>query len=169
MALLKKKSEKSEKAEKAEKTEYVICERCELNYVPKKQKYCDVCKAELSRDGASMLLPDEDEELERLCPVCKVNYMNPDEEMCFMCVKERADKDDSEPDWDDYEKDAEADDLIEDEPLDIPLDELAEEEEALEEEEEFGGEPDDFEYVDPDDEEFDDLDDEDEDEDEDDF
>ena len=164
MALLKKKSDKTEK------TEYVICERCELNYIPKKQKYCDVCKAELSRDGASMLLPEEDEEIEKLCPICKVNYMNPDEEICFMCLKEKSDRDEAEEkDWDELEKEAETEEpLIEEEPLDIPLDELAEEEEALEEEEEFGNEPDDFEYVDPDDEEFDDLDeDDDDDEDED--
>ena len=164
MALLKKKNDKNEKVE------YVICERCELNYIPKKQKYCDVCKAELSRDGASMLLPEEDDEIEKLCPICKVNYMNPDEEICFMCLKEKADRDEmEEKDWDELEKEAEAEDvIIEEEPLDIPLDELAEEEEALEEEdEEFHSEPDDFEYVDPDDEEFDDLDDDDDDDDDD--
>jgi len=99
-----------------------------------------------------------------------VNYMNPDEEICFMCLKEKADRDEmEEKDWDELEKEAEAEDvIIEEEPLDIPLDELAEEEEALEEEdEEFHSEPDDFEYVDPDDEEFDDLDDDDDDDDDD--
>lgn len=159
MALIKKKNEK---------TEYVICERCELNYIPKKQKYCDVCKAELSRDGAAMLLPEEDEELEKLCPVCKINYMNPDEDMCFLCQKEKADRAVvEEKDWGELETEADPEDaLAEEGPLDIPLSELAEEEEALEDEEEFG-EPDDFEYVDPDSEEFDDLDEDEDDEDED--
>jgi len=164
MSLLKKKNDKNEKIE------YVICERCELNYIPRKQKYCDVCKAEMSRDGASMLLPEEDEELEKLCPVCKINFMNPDEEICFMCVKEKADR--ARPDEEDWDigSDAEnaGDAIIDDEPLEIPLDELGEEEEELADDEEIESEPDDFEYVDPDDEEFDDLD-EDEDDDEDDF
>jgi len=59
--------------------------------------------ADVGRDGASLLLPEDDEELEKICPICKINYMNPDEEMCFMCTKEKADKS-SEPDWEDFEK-----------------------------------------------------------------
>ena len=32
---------------------------------------------------------DENLDLE-LCPVCKVNYINPDEDMCVACAKEKA-------------------------------------------------------------------------------
>jgi hypothetical protein len=146
-----------------EKIEYVLCPRCELNYTPKKQRYCDVCLAALKADGDSLLLPEDDDIEEKLCPVCRVNYMNPDEEMCFMCQKERArnavEEDDS---WREYIGDDE-DEPLDD--LDISFEELAEEEKLDEEEEEFVGEDEEFEYVDPDEDYGDDEDDEDEDDD----
>jgi hypothetical protein len=48
---------------------------------------------------------DEDLELE-LCPVCKVNYIGPNEDMCAVCAKEKSLAEDEEKDpentWDNY-------------------------------------------------------------------
>ena len=38
---------------------YILCPRCELNYINKKDKYCNVCKAELGLVDPSILLPDD--------------------------------------------------------------------------------------------------------------
>jgi hypothetical protein len=155
---------KKDDIQDGEKIEYVLCPRCELNYTPKKQRYCDVCRATLKAGGESLLLPDDDAIEEKLCPVCRVNYMNPDEEMCFLCQKEHARAAAGEDEsWGDYADDEEAEPL---EDLDISFEELAEEEKLDEDEEEFVGEEEDFEYVDPD-EDYDE--DEDEEDDDDDF
>lgn len=61
---------------------YVKCPRCELNYIPEDQEYCDVCKAELNIGGITLL---EDEE-ELLCPKCKRNYLEPGEKICSSCA-----------------------------------------------------------------------------------
>ena len=66
---------------------YIRCPRCELNYIQKKDKFCNVCKLEMKAVGTLGL--DENLDLE-LCPVCKVNYINPDEDMCVACAKEKA-------------------------------------------------------------------------------
>ena len=66
---------------------YIRCPRCELNYIQKKDKYCNVCKLEMKAVGTLGI--DENLDLE-LCPVCKVNYINPDEDMCVACAKEKA-------------------------------------------------------------------------------
>jgi hypothetical protein len=156
---------KNEKEKETGKIEYELCPRCELNYKPKKQRYCDICNAALRADGDSLLLPDEDEESEKLCPVCRVNYMNPDEEMCFMCQKEHERDTVSEDDsWRDFVDDAEAEPL---ELEEISFEELAEEEKFDEDEdEEFEGEEEDFEYVNPDDTDYEDEEEDEEDEDE---
>ena len=57
------------------KVQYIKCPRCELNYIIKKDKYCDVCKSEMK---AGILEESDFDELEEgleLCPVCKVNYI----------------------------------------------------------------------------------------------
>ena len=75
------------------KQPYVLCPRCELNYIKAKEKYCTVCKAEMGLVDPGILLPDEEEAgLEKLCPVCQVNYIGEDEEICFLCQKEREDR-----------------------------------------------------------------------------
>jgi len=63
---------------------YIRCPRCELNYILKKDKFCNVCKQEMKALGT--LGAEEDMEL---CPICKVNYIGIDEEMCPSCAKER--------------------------------------------------------------------------------
>lgn len=82
---------------------YIRCPRCELNYIQKRDKYCNVCKMEMKAIGSMGI--DENLDLE-LCPVCKVNYINPDEDMCVACAKEKALEEglvndvDNESDWD---------------------------------------------------------------------
>lgn len=87
---------------------YIRCPRCELNYIQKKDKFCNVCKLEMKAVGS---LDIEDNLDLELCPVCKANYINPDEDMCVACAKERtleegidADKD-NDNSWDDYTND----------------------------------------------------------------
>lgn len=131
---------------------FIICPRCELNYIQQKDKYCQICKAEMGLVDPSILIADiEDEEVEgKLCPVCKTNYCEEGEDICIVCRKERTAREkSSEPDsWD------EADTLtaeIEDENIEVSLTQLEEEEEADEEMEEEGGAGDDFEYINTDD------------------
>ncbi|HEY8443525.1 MAG TPA: hypothetical protein VIL24_01850 [Clostridia bacterium] len=149
------------------KPEYVLCPRCELNYfIPNKnQKYCTICLAEMNKADPNILIPeDEDSDLEVLCPVCKINYMAPDEEMCFMCAKEHKKEPEEDVDWDKIDDEP----PVEDEPIEIPLDELEAQEldEEVDEEIQDEYEDDDF-FDDFEDEDFDE-DDEDEDEEEDD-
>ena len=95
------------------KQNYVKCPRCELNYILKKDKYCEVCKQEM-KAGAI-----DDDELElydelELCPVCHVNYINEGETMCASCLEESLaiNKNDEDPDWREYvDKGDEDDDL----------------------------------------------------------
>lgn len=75
------------------KQAYVLCPRCELNYIKAKEKYCTVCKAEMGLVDPGFLLPDDEEAGEKLCPVCHVNYIGEDEEICFLCQKERDERD----------------------------------------------------------------------------
>lgn len=82
--------------------QYIKCPRCELNYILKKDKFCDVCKSEMK---AGILDESDFDEFDvaegmRLCPVCKVNYISDDENMCVSCQEEQGSmvKDD-EPDW----------------------------------------------------------------------
>jgi len=65
--------------------------------------------------------------------------MSPDEDMCFLCVKEKAysDPHDSAEDWDNY-VDEEPPEVVED-PIEISLSEL--EEQENEEEEDFEEDP----------------------------
>ena len=136
---------------------YILCPRCELNYIKSTEKYCDVCKVEMGMLEKSFLIQDEDLEAEsgKLCPVCRVNYISDDEEMCVVCqkekaAKEQADESDEVDNWTYVEEDEE----LPPEEMEISL-ELTAEEEAEEEEDDIYDEnaykePDDFNYdVDP--------------------
>ena len=59
---------------------------------------CSVCKAELSAKKDE-LIGDLDLEL---CPICKTNYIQPDEIMCSTCLKEHQSEDEDGADWEDY-------------------------------------------------------------------
>ncbi|NCB48078.1 MAG: hypothetical protein EOM55_00385 [Clostridia bacterium] len=86
------------------KQTYIRCPRCELNFILKKDKFCNVCKKEMKALGS--MANDEDLDLE-LCPVCKVNYISPNEDMCAVCAKEKAlaeedDEKDVTTNWESY-------------------------------------------------------------------
>ena len=151
---------------------YTLCPRCELNYTT--DEYCDVCKVEMGLLEKSFLIADEDLEAEsgKICPVCKLNYIGEDEEICFVCQKEKEAKEhvddtDEVDNWTYVEEEEE----IPPEEMEISL-ELTAEEEAEEEEDDVYDENaykevDDFNYdVDPSD--FEDYDEEEDEEDEDD-
>ena len=44
---------------------YVLCPRCELNYIQEGEEYCDVCKAELKKGPQLVFAVDDEEEQER--------------------------------------------------------------------------------------------------------
>ncbi len=163
---------------------YVLCPRCELNYIREGEEYCDVCKAELKKGPQLIFAVDESEEQEmlELCPKCHQNYLRPGEEICSKCSKEgiydevEAMEDDS---WKEY-LDEEAPEEEEESEEMLSLAKLSEEEGDSffddEEEEDVveyheSAEPDDFDYgnIDESDFEEDDEDEEDEEDDGDDF
>ena len=86
---------------------YKKCPRCELNYIPENEDYCEVCKVELGKSNASLIEDDDDEKSlyeERICPVCKINYLADDEDICASCreAKEEKKTDEKEEDWRDF-------------------------------------------------------------------
>lgn len=140
--------------------QYIKCPRCELNYIQKKDKYCEVCKSEMK---AGILKESDLEDLEleegmEICPICKVNYLNEGETICSTCQEEQLslNNKDDEPDWRGYVEKADVDD---EEELDLlPVEEDDEIDEELEGA--FRGDLDDFDDEEEDDEEMDDIDDE---------
>ena len=143
-------------------TKYKKCPRCELNYIPKSEEYCDVCKAELKLAPSPFVDEPEDEELDGiLCPICKLNYISFEESVCAVC-REKSEKDDyfdEEDDevWRSYLDDEKEEVLPIMDNIEVSLSEL--EEEELEEDEEIESfeEIDDFSSdEDFDDEDFDD-------------
>ncbi len=174
---------------------YKKCPRCEINYIPIEDDYCEICKKELKGQLVFDIIDEEDIDFdaEGICPRCKTNYVADGEKYCHQCLieleggnKRLSDLD--EPDeWAKMDENAEDIDLAEDleeieelgidEAEELSLENLAEqegwndEEEEEEEEEElyYHNEDDDFEDldVDLDDEDFDDEEEEDLDEDDD--
>ena len=146
---------------------YKKCERCELNWIPIEEVLCEVCKAELGKESKIQLIDEDDENIfnERVCPLCKENYLEEGEDICPACRHEKEKlKEKSEDSWD-----FEDDDIVDDDIEELSLNALQEEEieEDFDDEEEFG---DDLDF----DESFEelgdlDLDDEDEDDEDDDF
>ncbi len=153
---------KTDKTASQDRPVYILCPRCEINYIDKKDKYCAVCKAELGMGDPSILLPDDDEDqTERICPVCHVNFLAEDEEICIECKKERDEKEkevsevsedeDNPADWEPFADEEEEE--IPDGMQEILIDDEDEEEEEEDEEvETVSDEPDDFDFnVDPND------------------
>lgn len=161
---------------------YVLCPRCELNYMLDTEKYCDVCKAELKLGPQLIFAVDDEAETgEKLCPVCKRNYISDDEDMCEQCRDDH--KYDTVPDDIDIDKDEEWRNYLDDDEKDMPQEDeisfsqLADEEkgdELFQEDEEDDvaetpdDEPDDFD-VDIDEKDFEADEEDEEDEDSDDF
>nr|MDD6335303.1 hypothetical protein [bacterium] len=127
----------------------VKCPRCELNYMPEGEKYCDVCKRDLKGGGGW-------EETPELCIECGQRPAMPGEDLCRICLREALGKasavaavvsepqDDVEPDEEDEdgfipvedeqeEIDEDEVDVV-DEPMEVPMpmdgeDELEDEDE----------------------------------------
>ena len=142
---------------------YKKCPRCELNYILQEDDLCRVCKAQLGI-GDMRLLEDDDEENVDRCPVCKLNALEYGEDMCSSCKKNqdkllfvKEEDEDASESWRTFIDDEPP---VADDDIEIPLSEIAEEEEwseEAEEEEEFiDNSDDDFEYVDPTDDDYDD-------------
>ena len=158
--------------EKIVMANYVLCPRCELNFInADEEEFCEICVKELSGEKTFSDDFEAQEAIEEteLCPICGENYMQFGEKMCEEC-KKKADYEDETLDVDEDEEDASwrsyLDDDDEDLDLGIPDSEFDDEEEMEEEEEEVEEDTDDFEYVSAD--EYYDMDDDDEDDDDDD-
>jgi len=116
---------------------YKKCERCELNWIPVEADLCEVCKAELGKESSIQLIDEDDESIfnERVCPICKENYLEEGEEICPACRREKElQKEKNEDNWD-----FEDDDLLDEEVEELSLNALQEEEidEDFDDEEEF--------------------------------
>lgn len=162
---------------------YVLCPRCELNYMADTEEYCDVCKAELKLGPSLVFAEDDEDNGEILCPVCGRAYIAEGEEMCEQCREDKK-YNAIEPDDIDIDKDEEWRSYLDDDDNDmadgddvISLSQLADEEKSDEffrddeeedfESEEVDDEPDDFE-IDIDERDFENYDEEDEEDDDDD-
>ncbi len=59
---------------------FVLCPRCELNYITEVEKYCKVCLREMKGDAPK-------DEIE-LCSVCNEAPALPGRDVCLFCLKE---------------------------------------------------------------------------------
>ena len=152
---------------------YIICPRCELNFIDADEReYCEVCEKEMA--GVA-LFEDFDEgdtaEQTELCPICGENYMKYGEKMCEDCASKNeyeedigeGDEEKEDDTWRSYLDEDDTDDLG------IPMDEadfdMADDEEA---EDEYHHDEEEWEEVSADD--YDDsMDDDDDEDDDDDF
>lgn len=149
---------------------YIKCPRCDLNYIPRGESMCDVCKAELNLILNGALLSDEEE---ILCPICKQNYMSLDDEMCLKCLERNVEidrKPTTAVEWDEFNEEKVVDDVPADDLEMVSLSALEDEEKEKffddeDEEKEVFDEEIEEEFVDLDDEDFDEDEDEDEDDD----
>lgn len=71
---------------------FVLCPRCELNYITEAEKYCKVCLREMKGEAPK-------DEIE-LCSVCNEAPALPGRDVCLFCLKEmngQENRDDNEP------------------------------------------------------------------------
>ena len=59
---------------------FVICPRCDLNYITEAEKYCKVCLREMKGEA-----PKDEVEL---CSVCNEAPALPGRDVCLFCLKE---------------------------------------------------------------------------------
>lgn len=134
-----------------------------MNWIPVEEEYCDVCKLELHMETDLILLDDDDQEDgQYLCPICKLNYILEDEDMCSSCKAEQLEKEETHPLIEEEETEWTEifDEPVEEEDEDsISIVDIEGEEEEAEEEDKWDdANPDDEKFPDDDDEESDDLD-----------
>jgi len=128
---------------KSTKPVWILCPRCELNYIKKADQYCNVCKKEMKLIKAS---EDDIDDLE-LCPICKINFVQNGEEVCDSCKQElgivasEEDEDREVADWHKYIDDDDEDDEEEGNDLadDIYSQDELEETSGIDEDFDFGG------------------------------
>ena len=127
---------------------YIICPRCELNFIDADEReYCEVCEKELSGDTSYVeALEEEAAEDMELCPLCGEVYVKLGEKMCEECARkseyedevdvEDADKEDDT--WRSYLDDDDTEDLgITVDDADFGLEEEEEEEQETYADEEW--------------------------------
>lgn len=75
---------------------FIMCPRCELNYIPETEKYCKICLRELKGEA-----PKDEVEL---CSVCNEAPALPGKDVCLFCLREMnnavgrpVDTDDADP------------------------------------------------------------------------
>ena len=78
---------------------FVICPRCDLNYITETEKYCKVCLREMKGET-----PKDEVEL---CSVCNEAPALPGRDVCLFCLKEMGG--DDKRDLDDQETSAAVD------------------------------------------------------------
>ncbi len=103
------------------------CPRCDINYIPIDQEYCEICTAEMK--GIKVYSEDFDELEPGLCPKCKQNYLNDGEKICASCALEAEKAKSAEQDeytWKETDVVVDAEDI--ELPDDVSLDLMAEEE-----------------------------------------
>ena len=69
---------------------FVLCPRCELNYITETEKYCKVCLREMKGDAPK-------DEIE-LCSVCNEAPALPGRDVCLFCLKEMNGQDNRDDD-----------------------------------------------------------------------
>ncbi len=147
---------------KATKPVWILCPRCELNYIKKADQYCDVCKKEMKLIKST---EDDLDDLE-LCPICKINFIQNNQEICDSCKQElgigaNEDAEDKEiEDWHKYISDDDEKDEDDEDGNDL-ADSIYDEDEM----EDTAGLVEDFEFAEDLDKDLDDDDEEDEDDD----
>ena len=84
---------------------FVLCPRCELNYMPSRDKLCKICQQELQSVG-------RDEEEVELCSICNENPVLPGRDVCAACLREM-DVGGNSAEHGDHEERAEAEEIVE--------------------------------------------------------
>ena len=68
---------------------FVLCPRCELNYMSDKDTYCSICMQEVRG-----IAPREEVEL---CSICNENPALPGKDVCAECLREMENREKDEP------------------------------------------------------------------------
>ena len=69
---------------------FVLCPRCELNYITETEKYCKVCLREMKGDAPKDVI--------ELCSVCNEAPALPGRDVCLFCLKEMSGQDNRDDD-----------------------------------------------------------------------
>ena len=70
---------------------WIICPRCELNYIQEGEKLCSVCRKEVRGE-------QEVDDMIEMCSECGEHPAVPGGELCVYCLKELARQDETESD-----------------------------------------------------------------------